>query len=306
MIPLRSSFTQAMFLLFLFPFFLSPTVCQNTNAWKFPEELLPSLTTRLHSFTQAQATGDWDQVSLLLGKYRRDGSYMLYTPSHKNCLISQMQQMPMIDFAYEVNDKSFSSEILSTPPERRWWALVGTGTFLKESKTIKAKTFLVAYRDQGEWFFTPPPTDNAKDSFSITLKMLEKDLNEEVELRVPADSPIEIVDLHVFIDKEDYLSRHLSFKLRNRTTKRVTRYGFEVSDSGNDGAIIEGTGTQRDWIEPLGTSRQWTEEYNTAVYRCEGEKKINIEIQNAGFEDGTEWESESYKKSSEETGSDPL
>jgi len=221
---------------------------------------------------------------------------MTYTPSHKACLISQMRQTPMIVLDYEVYEKSFSSEILSTPLERRWWTLVGTGTFLKDSEPVKAKTSLVAYRDDGDWFFTPPPYDNSKDSFSITPEMLEKDLKDDIELRVPSDSPIEVVDLHVFIDRGNYLSRHISFKLRNRTQKRVTGYTFEIADSGNDGSISEATGAQRDWIDPLGTSHEFTEEHNTALYRCEGEKKIHIEIQSAGLEDGTEWESESYKK----------
>jgi hypothetical protein len=295
---------QAIFPLFLLLLLPSPAICQYPDAWRFPEALRPSLDARLRSFTQAQASGDWDKVSLLLGQYRRGGSYMPYAPSHKACLVSQMQQMPMIDFVYEVYDKSFSSEILSTPPERRWWTLVGTGTFVKDSKTVTAKTFLVAYRDQGEWFFTPPPYDNSKGSFSITPEMLETDLKDEVELRVAADSPIEIADLHVFIDKDNYLLRHISFRFRNRTQKRVTRYDFEISDSGKDGSISEGTGAQRDWIDPQGTSREYTEEYVTAFYRCEGERKIYIEIQSAGFEDGTEWNSEAFKKLLEEDKSD--
>jgi hypothetical protein len=284
---------QAIHLLFFLLFFLSPGICQYPDAWKFPEALHTSLDARIRSFTQAQANGDWDTVSILLVKYRRGGDYMLYTPAHKACLISQMQQTPMIDLAYEVYDKSFSSEILSTPPERRWWTLVGTGTFVQDSKRVTAKTILVAYRDQGDWFLTPPPYDNAKDSFSLTPEMLEKDLKDDVELRVPADSPIEVVDLHVLIDKDDYLSRHISFRLRNRTQKRITRYDFTISDSGHDGSISAGIGEP---IDPRGTSREWTEEFNTALYRCEGEKKIYIELQAAGLEDGTEWESESYKK----------
>lgn len=210
----------------------------------------------------------------------------------------------MIDFVYEVYDRSFSSEILSTPPERKWWTLVGTGTFVKDSKIVTEKTYLIAYRDQGDWFFTPPPYDNARTSFSITPEMLEKDFKDEVKLRVPADSPIEIVELHVFIDKDNYLSRHISFKLHNRTKKRITSYIFELADSGKDGSISDATGAKRDWIDPQGVSRQYAEEYNKSLYRCEGEKKIHIEIQSAGFEDGTEWESESYKKSLETEESD--
>ncbi len=61
----------------------------------------------------------------------------------------------MISFQYTVWDRSFSSEILSTPLEKRWWTLIGEGTFRQDSKEFKKRVSLVAYRDNGDWYFTP-------------------------------------------------------------------------------------------------------------------------------------------------------
>jgi hypothetical protein len=41
---------------------------------ELPHALRTSLDARLFSFTQAQATGQWDQVKVMLGRYRRGGT----------------------------------------------------------------------------------------------------------------------------------------------------------------------------------------------------------------------------------------
>jgi hypothetical protein len=264
---------------------------QSEKPWQLPEALRPDLDSRLNAFTEAQANGDWNQVEQLLGRYRRGGSYLLYTPSHRSCLIEVMRRYPMISFQYTVWDKSFSSEILSTPPERRWWTLVGEATIREDAKEIKKQIYLVAYRDQGNWYFTPPPFDNATAASHFTPEQLATDLQDKVVLRVAPDSPLRVVNLHVFTDSSNVMSRKIKFRLRNSTGKRVTGYTYRISDSTNDGDTVSAIGAQKDWIEPWAESREFDEDDVTGYYWCEGQKEVQtiIEIQDVRFEDGSKW-----------------
>jgi hypothetical protein len=274
----------------------APVFGQADEAWKFPESLRPSLDSRLRSFTKAQAEGDWGKVALMLGRYRRDGNYLLYTPSHRACLINQMKQFPMIDFQYKVRDSSFSSEILSTPPERKWWMLIGEATTRQESKESTTHMYLMAYRDRGDWYFTPPPIDNRSATLHLTAEQLTTDQKDTVVLQRGPGFPLEVVDLHVFIDRDNALSRKVQFRLRNKTHKRVVKYSYKISESNNDGAITYGTGNERDWIEPMAISRQFDENEVTSYYSCEGEARTRIEVLDVGFGDGTSWEAPKFRK----------
>ncbi|MDR3711966.1 MAG: hypothetical protein P4L51_04060 [Puia sp.] len=276
-------------LLYVWTLCAAPAHGQADEAWKFPEALRSALDSRLRSFTEAQAEGDWSKVALLLGRYRRGGNYMLYTPSHRACLINVMKQFPMIDFTYKVWDSSFSSEILSTPPERKWWMLVGEATFRQDSIKSTKHIYLTAYRDRGNWYFTPPPFDNGSAISHLTAEQLATDQKDKVGLRTGPGFPLEVVDLHVFIDKDNALSRKVHFRLRNKTDKRVVAYSYKISESNNDGSITYGTGTERDWIEPMNVSRQFDEDDVTSYYWCEGEPKTSIEVLDVRFEDGTSW-----------------
>jgi hypothetical protein len=264
---------------------------QNEKGWQFPEALRPELDARLQTFVDAQVNGEWDRVATLLGKYRRGGNYLLYTPAHRACFVNEMKQFPMIRFNYKVWDKSFSSEILSTPPERRWWTLIGEAIFRKGANEFKKQIQLVAYRDKGDWYFTPPPFDNANAASHFTPEQLARDLQDKVVARVHPDSPLRFVDVHLFTDKDNVLSRKLQFRLRNTTGKRVTGYSYRISDSLNDGDISSGTGSEKDWIEPWAESHQFSEDDVTEYYWCEGQGEVQtiMEIQNVQFEDGSEW-----------------
>lgn len=266
---------------------------QTDKPWQFPEILRPQLDARLQTFTEAQANGDWKTVEDLLGKYRRGGSYLTYTPSHRACLIEEMKRFPMIGFEYKVQDRFFSDEILTTAPERRWWTLVGDATFRQDGKETKRQMYLVAYRDRGDWYFTPPPIDNATAASHFTPAQLAADLaqSDKVVLRVADDSPLKVTGLHVFTDSKNVLSRTVKFRLRNTTGKRVTGYTYRISDSTDDGDEIAGLGDQKDWIEPWAESREFDEDDVTGYYWCEGQGNVKtiIEIQNVRFEDGSEW-----------------
>jgi hypothetical protein len=200
-----------------------------------------------------------------------------------------MKQFPIINFKYKVWDSSFSSEILSTPPERKWWKLIGEATIRHDSKESTTNMYLMAYRDRGNWYFTPPPIDNGIATSHLTVEQIAMDQKDKVVLRTGPGFPVEVVDLHVFIDRNDALSRKVHFRLRNKTDKRVVKFSYKISESNKDGAITYGTGSERDWIEPMGVSRQFDEDDVTSYYWCEGEAQTRIEVLDVGFEDGTSW-----------------
>jgi hypothetical protein len=196
----------------------------------------------------------------------------------------------MIAFTFTVQEYPYSTEILSTPAGKRWWALVGEGTFRNASGIVKRPSSVTAYRDRGDWYFTPHYLDDeAWARAHLTAEQLAADYKDHVDQLLAPGCPLDIVDLHVFINPERVSSRLVQFRLRNKTDKRVKGYCFEISDQRHDGAIGVGTGDRRDAIEPLGDSRMWEEDYDAYVYWCQGESRMRIEIQSVLFSDGVTW-----------------
>ncbi len=268
------------------------SAAQSRDAWRFPSELRQELDSRIRLFTQAQADGRWEDVAQLLGEDRRgEFTHMSFTPSHKDCLISQMQKLPMIDFTFTVRESPYSSEILSTPPEKRWWVLTGEGLFREHSQTIQRNALITAYRDKGTWYFTPNYfNDEALAEAHLTAEDLARDYGSRVDLQLTKDSPLEIVDLHVFIDAKHVSSRRIQFRLHNKSSKKVIGYSFDISDERQDGSISVGTGAPKDAVEPDGVSRVWEEDHPAYSFWCEGEARIRIKITNVSFADGSTWD----------------
>jgi hypothetical protein len=282
-------------LLFVLVLFSScACLAQDEKPWQIPTALRPKMEEQLQLFLKSQADGRWDVVGRLLGDYRRGNvGYMRYTPAHKECLLDAMKAVPMTAFYYQINESTFSSEILSTPPNRRWWTLTGVATFQGASGISKRQVWLLAYRDGDEWFFTPPPLDNAQLS-AITPEELATDRKDTVKT-IPSDAPVEVVDIHVHINPKYLTSRDIEFRFRNKTDKRIKAYSFLIGDDLLDdeeerGSISVATGAERDAIMPLSDSRKWKEGFNAFLYRCEGERDIRITVEGVTFDDGTTWE----------------
>jgi hypothetical protein len=263
---------------------------QSDNPWEFPNALRSQMDAQLQQFIQAQTEGHWDDVGRLLGKYRRGSSYMTYTSAHKHCLVEVMKASPMIFFNYQIQESPFSSEILMTPPNRRWWTLVGEAGFRTDSGVSTRQVGLVAYRDGEGWFFTPPPLDNARLSAEVTAQDLTADRKNAVEVHIPSDAPVEVVDLHVHINAQDFAARDVEFRFHNKTDKKITGYSFVLDDEKQDDSISVGTGAEEDAILPHSDSRVWTENHKLFLYRCEGEANIRITVKDVTFADGTTWQ----------------
>ena len=90
------------------------------------------------------------------------------------------------------------------------------------AKTVKQATWLIAYRDRENWFFSPPTFDGA-DAIRERQKEASKDRKDQVDLLTTPDCPLEVVDLHVFDDSKNPAARELYFRLHNKTDLTVTR-----------------------------------------------------------------------------------
>jgi hypothetical protein len=260
---------------------------QENKGGRLPPDLKAVIDSRLSLFLSAQKNGQWDDVSTLLGDYRRGyfGQSLRFSKPHKACLISEMEKLPMISFDYSIEEPPVHTSGQSQNPEERWWWLEGEGTFQAGTRAVKQKTELTAYQDRGDWFFSPPPVDGA-DAIRERRKELSKDRKDEVDLVTIRDCPLEVVELRVLDDPQNDAARDVYFRLHNKTAMTVTRYGYKLTDKHKAGSISFGTG---DAIAPNGVSREYHENYVVYRYWCEGAAKIRIEIDNAALADGSEW-----------------
>jgi len=263
-------------LLVLLSFTLLPTPSKAQIESQIPEALRPALEARLKLFTQAQAEGRWDIVSSLLGKYRT--GIGLYTQAHKDCLISQMQSEAIISFV--VPDHQFSSNA-TMPPRQRWWFLEGEAVFRTKTGDHKRQVLMDAYLDKGEWYFSPPNYDTYWLRSHLTDAELAADYSDEIEISSDPTSPLEILDIHAFINKESLTDRDVTFKLRNRSSKTVTAFGWRARNQ------QYGTGCQ---IEPGSSFDQKMTSSRYDYYVCNGPKKDRLFADSVSFSDGSEWE----------------
>jgi hypothetical protein len=271
-------FVKKLFIVVL-ALFSSPFAAQTTSRAAIPESLKPSLNARLNAFTEAQAQGDWQKVSDMLGPRRfRE----VYTKAHKECLISQMQAFPMTSFT--VKDYWVSTEIFSTPFERRWWYVNGEATFRNSEGEQNQSISLIAYRYQAEWYFTPPSYDEYWERTKVSGAELAADHASEINLLNDSRAPLEIIDLQAFIDEKYRSLLNLKFKLRNLSSKRIK--GYTVLLYRGDGSTSFSSGCALEPGDSVDVTKMNSSRY---VYYCEGVSKDNMIVESVRFSDGSEW-----------------
>ncbi len=256
-----------------------------------PTNLRSSLQERLSLFTEAQADGRWGEVARLLGRYRRGGTGdHPYTAAHRQCLISQMQNLPLVAFSFSSDKVMFSTEILSMPAGLRWWYLTGEGTFRRQSGESKQQTQLVAYRDDGQWYFAPPNYDDMWEKIKYSDADFAADRATEIDVVNSTQSPLEVVELHSFMDKRYPSLRNVQFTLRNKTNKAIK--GFSIALYTHDGSTSYSAGAD---IPPKGSHTAKTN-FSAYSYFCEGVQRHRFQVEDVVFADGTEWQSERWKR----------
>lgn len=270
----------------------TPSGKKGSSAY-IPSQLRPSLDDGIRRFTQAQATEQWEEVARLLGRFRNGSRRHPYTQSHKECLLSQMRAKPMISFVIE--RIMFSTEILGMPAGKRWWWLTGAAEFRTISGITGAQTTITAYRDSGEWRFTPPNYDDDWVRQRVTDADLTADRSANVEIQLDSNCPLQIRDLSVVMHPEYLSLRRLRFKVVNKRNKKVIGYSLRLDLLGDPySGISEGASIE---IEPQATTKKDKEiTYSAYSYYCEGESHRRLVIDSVSFADGSTWTDPRFRR----------
>ena len=259
------------------------TLAQTRSNGTIPADLKPSLDARLAQFTEAQADGRWDDVAAMLGRYRMGGvGHHLLAPEAKACLVTQMKEIPMISF--KMKDYTFSTEILSLPLDKRSWDLIGEAVFRPARGEQMSQSKVTAYRDKDEWYFSPPDFDSYWLKSHLTEADFAIDRADEIEIEDTPTSPLQITDVHAFLDKEYSSLLSVSYELKNRTSKKVSAFTVRFFDA--KGGSVEYSAPHG--IEPAGSVEE-KESLSRWAYFCDGATQHKFVVVSVSFADGTEW-----------------
>ena len=224
-----------------------------------PDDLRSSLEERVSRFFTAQAEEHWEEVSDLLGRCQRECNVgKFYTSSYKQCLVSRMQEVRLSNFDFSMQDnlsactrtwEEMGTQVSRIEAEQLPWYMTGTGTFQTSSNHWLEQTRLIAYRDQGQWYFIPPQRMMQDRWEKVHYREADfvRDRQEEIEIRNNPSCPINITDVHVHMDRQHPSDRHVTLKLRNKTRKKVIFFTIRIGDE--LGAVYPGN---PDEIEPRG------------------------------------------------------
>jgi len=244
-----------------------------------------ALVQRIQEFVKAQREQDWNRVSNLLGPFRGSAYGKRYTNDHKQCLIEQMKSDPMLTFA--PMGAGFSTEILSRPLSKKWWYIRGIAEFGKQRRNVKIDSTIIAYRFEGQWFYTPPDYDDEWEATKINEADLVEDLSRFLKVEIDPDCPLELVRLSVHIDPKYRSLRRLSFDLRNNSRKEVDGLTFRIAEVSGDGSMTSGMPFKMMPGETVSSPDHIN--YSGYAYYCEGESYKRFIIDSVSFKDGTRW-----------------
>lgn len=300
MVKLGYLFSCGLFV-FLFCSFQNKTVLAQTQdsldrrsqITGIPARLLPSLDERLRRFIEAQVAGNWEETASLLGRFYGGSRRSLFSQQHKDCLLTQMRAFTMTSFTTE--RISFSTEILGHPMAKRWWDVWGIAEFKTSSGISKSNTRIVAYLDQGKWFFTPPDYDNAWARKFVSEEDFLVNRSAELEIQLDRNCPVEVRDLNVVMERQVLASRKATFSLHNKTGKKIVSIGLRLGVLGEECFGIS-IGKQIT-INALMTSTDKAGfTYSAYQHYCTGELRHRLVIDSVYFADGSRWIDPKIKK----------
>lgn len=270
---------------------------------KLPDDLQSSLEERLSQFTAAQAEARSDDVRDLLGRCRLGCSpgrfYRLYTASYKRCLVERMQELRMVSFDLSAD---YPLRIIATADkmtpigglvdrftaEQVEWHLKGLARFQTSSESWMEETELIAYRDQGHWYFIPAQArmQDRWEKVHYTEADFAKDRGAELDVRNNSSSPVEITDVHAYMNRQYPRLRRMSFKLRNKTSRKIAALTVWTHNETVAGEHFLGEGP----IAPKGELIEKDSDFSGYGDFCEGRYRETMLIEEVNFADGSKWE----------------
>lgn len=250
-----------------------------------PTSLRNRLSERLRLFADYQRSENWKEVSELLGDYYEPHKRIAYTPEQKNWMIDQLKKTRMSSFTPQ--SSSWSTAVLSLPVSKRYWSVEGLTEFSDAAGTVKERAILVAYLQNGDWYFYPFVRNECGEveypqvpDFSPEGQA-ERSLP-ELSLSLDPNLPIEILDLSVKrTGNSCSRRREFSFKVRNTSRKVIVGYGFEIEDVRKKGSTSVGLGLQSDL--KTGEASVYKGDYFT------GNRPRILRFRFVRFADGTFW-----------------
>ncbi len=217
-----------------------------------PDDLQRSLQSQLSSFLAAQAQEHWETAGEFLGGCPggcRKGSA---NKESNRCLVLRMQELRLLDFQYS-SDQMYvcpasllsaeeGAPVFSPAAEQLTWHLSGVGRFRTSRAEWSQPTEIVAYRDSGQWRFEPPQANMTKEWERVHFR--EADFAEDQRNKFKAEnsreSPIEIAEIHAYMDRQYPSLLNVKFRLHNKTEKTVSGLAWTISVNGEVGIIEQG------------------------------------------------------------------
>lgn len=256
-----------------------------------PARFRSELAMRLNQFSEAQRSAQWVMVSDLLGPYFYGLGWerTKYSEPQKAWMIETLKQNPMLNFT--AHSAGYSTAILSLPFRLKYWLIQGDARYSTSANAISLPMTLIAYRENERWYLSPfirnecgeirlpnvpefSPRAKAEETMPILALLSQPNL------------PIDVLEVVV----EDVgnlrctMLHQVNFKVRNKTKKTITGYGFHIQDVRHVGSKDYGTsvGTPNE-VAPGATAANHHPTSFTA-YRPQV-----LWFDSVDFADGTEW-----------------
>jgi hypothetical protein len=172
--------------------------------------------------------------------------------------------------------------------EQSSWFLRGAARFRTSSEEWVEQTQVIAYRDQSQWYFIPPQWRmQAKwEKVHYAEEDFARDRHDEIEVRNSPSSPVEITDVHAYMDRQYPDLRHMTFKLQNKMSKKITALTVWTHNETVAGEHLLGEGP----IAPKGELTETDSGFSAYGDFCEGMYKQRMLIEDVDFADGSKWE----------------
>jgi hypothetical protein len=115
-----------------------------------PTALRPRLVKRLKLFIKYQRTQQWEkQYDLLSIAFTEGNSKEEYVKRNRHWYSEVVPEDLMLDFAPKATTVHESS------PDAGWWTIEGCAKFRKKGRIVGLQASVDAYRDRGNWYFSP-------------------------------------------------------------------------------------------------------------------------------------------------------
>jgi hypothetical protein len=182
----------------------------------------------------------------------------------------------------------YSSELYESPKDRWWWYLDGHARVRTPTGTTRKMSTVVAYRYNGEWFFTPPNIDREWESSHVSDEERAADYSADITVDLDPGCPVDVRGLKVRMEKSAPQQRVASFSLANRTARAIQGYTLGLGVLGE--ACFGITAGIPSLIQPGEVSSgEKPLEYSAYSYWCEERLPRRLVIDSVFFVDGTEW-----------------